>query len=604
MLMRKPLLRKTAALLFVSTLVVPFQNCSPIKGMGFQGSNLDISSTSTSPLSQYVTNGTKTVFACDPSMSRSNSILKLSNREFALALSNLLNDFSPNISAPLSLDPELLGLVAALPNDISLAEFTSQENSFLLTTKTVSGFFGATYRAAVLVSTAGTGLTNYPNTGGCLASTTITQTCHQTLVRELASRAFRRTLSVTEGNQLAASIWSSILAKADLLLDTFATIASYPDFIYKAYNMGPDSPASPRTTNIAGLELANKLSFFLTGAPADATLRAIAAAGGLENPTTFSSEFDRLISSPAGEAGLQRLFREFYGYDISSDLQYGPTFLNGASTTNLKTAMVQEMDYFFVNEVLTSRAKFQDLMTSRNSRVANAALGQIYGVAASGTAGTTLPADRPGFLTRAAFLTKKSGYYTSPVKRGRHVMERVLCEFVGDPPANAPTSVSEVQTVGQLVSTRTRYENLTMQPNTSCVSCHSKVNPYGFALEGFDTLGRRRNVESIFNTTSGLQLGDVPVNTETSVHLNFIEPVTRVFDATDMATGLASSDLATMCFAKHLKEFDARQAPSNPDFCHMNEVLNVLYGTNGTQGTVYEAIKAYVTANAFRVWKY
>ena len=256
------------------------------------------------------------------------------------------------------------------------------------------------------------------------------------------------------------------------------------------------------------------------------------------------------------------------------------------------------------DEVIAKKSRFQDLMTSKNSLVSNAALGQIYGVPANASVGTTLSPDRPGFLTRAAFLTKKSGFYTSPVKRGHFVMERVLCDPMGDPPANAPTTVSEVQDPAQLTSTRSRYENLTQRQGTSCASCHSQMNPYGFALEGFDTLGRKRPVESIFNTSTGQILGTVPVDTRTSVTINHTGASTSVIDMNDMSASLASSDKAIMCFTKHLKSFDSRKEVSSQDFCHMNEALNVLYGVNGNQGTVYDAIYAYVSSNAFRTWKY
>jgi len=551
---------------------------------------------------QVITTGNKTLFACDVNAVRKSSILKLSNREFANSLSTLLNDFSASTTSPLSNDTQLQSLFAALPSDISTLAFTAKENSFFLSSKIVSVSFDSIYRAAVLVSTATTGLTNYPNTSQCLAAATITQACHQSFVRELASRAFRRTVSTTEGNALATSIWNSTLSKADLLIETFATVASYPDFIYKAYNTGADENAT--SVAISGVELANKLSFFLTGAPASAALRTLAASGGLDNAATFKAEVDKMIASTAGQASLRRLFRESYGYDVNGDLQYNANVLSGYSTQNLQTAMVQELDHYFTNEVITKKAKFQDLMTSKESLVTQASLGQIYGVSANANASTILSEDRSGFITRAALLTKKSGYYTSPVKRGRYVMEQVLCDSVGDPPANVNPQISEDQVVGQLTSTRTRYENLTEQANTTCVGCHSKINHYGYALEAFDTLGRKRTVESIFNTTTGQILGTTPVNTAGTIKANVLIDSTPVSNATDMAIKFGTSDMAIMCFTRHVKAFDIRQPASTQDFCHMNESLNVLYGTNGNQGTVYDAIIAYVTSKEFKTWKY
>ncbi len=588
---------------FLFGIVIPFQNCS----QGFKvlpASKLNLAGLESSSSSSFVSDGVKTIFACNPADVRTNSILKLSNREFSTTLSTLLNDFSDNISTPLSNDAEYRSLLQSIPNDVALTKFVFEENSFLLSPAMVTSLFNATYKAAVLMSAGTTGLSNYPNTANCLGAATITQACHLSLVKELAARAFRRSLPATESSQLASSIWNSTLTKPELLIETFATIASTPDFIYKAYNMGPDDPTIAGAVSISGVEHANKLSYFLTGGPATPALRMIASSGGLENAATFKTEVDRMMTSSTGKANLQRLFREAYGYDVNGDLQYNATFLNGASTANLNQAMVQEMDYFFIDEVVAKKSRFQDLMTSKNSLVSNSALGQIYGVAVNPSVGTTLTADRPGFLTRAAFLTKKSGFYGSPVKRGHFIMDRVLCNSIGDPPANAPTAVNETQDPSQLLSTRSRYESLTQRQGTSCAYCHNQMNPLGYALEGFDALGRRRPVESIFNTSTGQLLGTVPIDTKTAVNLNISGALTNVMDMNDVSAGLASSDKAIMCFAKHLKTFDSRKETSSSDFCHMNEALNVLYGVNGNQGTVYDAIYAYVSSKTFRTWKY
>lgn len=550
-----------------------------------------------------VTVGSKTLFACDATQVRTNTALHLSDREFGTALTALLDEFSNSSTSLLSADTEFQNDLSNLPSDVNLLNSTQQENQFLLSGQMVSGFFEATYRAATLMSTAATGLTNYPNTSKCLASSTITQACHKTFVHELATRAFRRDVATTESDAIAATIWDATMTKSDLLLETFATIASYPDFLYQAYNSGANSATAANQTVIAGLELANKLSFYLTGGPADATLRAVAASGGLDTPATFSAQVDRLMATAAGQAHLQLLFKESYGYDVGSNLQYPSAFLNGASTTGLRDAMTAEMDFFFVDEVLNKKSSFKDLMSSRNSKVTAASLATIYGASVS-TSATTLGSERAGFLTRAAFLTKKASYYTSPVKRGRHMMERVLCDTLGDPPANAPTSVSESQIAGALQSTRTRYENLTMQPNTTCTVCHSRMNPYGFALEGFDPLGRKRTSENIYDTSAGTLLGTVPVNTATSMIISANGSQTSVSGSDDLMTSLGTSDKALMCFAKHVKEFEVRQAASAADYCQMNEVLNVMYGSGGTQGSIYDAIKAYVTSSSFRVWKY
>lgn len=549
-----------------------------------------------------ISDGVKTLFVCDPNQVPTSTILRLSNQQFGVALSALLDDFTASGGSALSNDSEYQTLLKGLPSDIAVLNSTQQANEFLISQKQIAVFFDATYRAATLMSTA-SGLANYPNTGGCLANATITQACHTNFVRELAGRAFRRALTTSEVTALESSLWNTSLTKADLILETFATIASYPDFIYRAYNTGAVNAGGANQLKISGLELANKLSFYITGAPADATLRSVASSGGLDTAATFNAQVDRLMASAAGQAQLQRLFKESYGYDAGSNLQYNSTFLNGASTQGLRDAMTAEMDFFFVDEVLNKKSTFKGLMTSQNSKVTASSLAQIYGVTASSSA-TTLPPERSGFLTRAAFLTKKAGNYASPVKRGRHVMERVLCDTLGDPPANAPTAVPEDQVMGLLQSTRTRYENLTMKSGTTCAVCHNVVNPYGFALEGFDSLGRLRMSENIYDAASNALLGTVPVDSSASVRLSSNGDLTPVTSGASLTSALGTSDKAIMCFAKHVKEFEIRQPAAAADNCQMNEVLNVMYGTDSNQGSIYDAIKAYVSSPSFKIWKY
>ncbi len=539
----------------------------------------------------------RTGFSCDPNLVAKTPIIKLSNREYKTALFSLLDDFSTSLSG----DATLAAYVANIPWDVVKADrFASKEQNFLLTFQTSKAYFNSSFRAGVLVANSNN-LGNYPNTGSCLTSGTITQSCHQMFVREFGSRAFRKNLSVTDGNILAAGLWDSSLSKSDLITLTFTTITQMPDFMYRVYDQGTQSVRGARVLSLTGAELASKLSFFLIGKPPDAELRSLATSGQILNRTTLNQQADRLLATPDAQDTIKRLFRENYGYDKFDNFNYSEQFLSGLSSGNLTSSMPQELDNLFVDVVLTRKSTFRDLMTTQDSDITSKELADVYGVSAVGK--NTLQPNRAGFINRAAFLARKSGNYTSPIKRGLAILENVLCEAIGDPPPNAPTSVSEEQIMGQYHSTRERYARLSEVKGTACILCHSRINSLGYTFETFDSIGRARQAERIFLTSSGPSVATVAIDTQTIVPDLRAMP-TSIRDSADLATDLSNNDKAMMCFTKQLKNFQSRVSATAADGCQMNASLKTLYGTSGNQGSIHAAIKELILSEDFKLWSY
>ena len=356
--------------------------------------------------------------------------------------------------------------------------------------------------------------------------------------------------------------------------------------------------ATTNTLQLTAHELASKVSYFLTGTPPDSTLRNLATSGEILNNTVLDQQVDRLINSARAREVFARLFRESYGYDIFSNFSYPTSYLEGINTNGLQTAMIDELDQYFFSEINTQNSTFAQLLTSRRSQISNTSLAQIY----ESTTGTVqLPAERSGFLNRAAFLTKRSGLRASPIKRGLVVLENVLCSSVGLPPPNAPTALPDLP-AGTILSTREVTHRNTETAGTSCVNCHGRINPLGYAFEGFDTLGRLRTVESIYDSSNTI-IGQVPVVTQAS-STDLGTRSVSYSNSMDLATELGRSDRAMLCFAKHLKSFESRRPASASDNCHMNEIVSTLYGTNQGPGTVKAAVKRFIMSDQFKYWNY
>ncbi len=534
-------------------------------------------------------------FSCTPGIVSKTPLLKLTNREFRASLNQLLDGFSTNLKT----DAQLVSLYNNLPLDsIVVDRNTLKEQSQLVTQLSTNGFFDTAYRAGQLVAQNATGLSSYPGTNGCLSQGTITQACHRNFVRQLSSVAFRKPISANEATAISNQFWDSSLTKENLLIMTFTGIAQSPDFIYKALFNGTTDPTRENLVSLNNHELATKLSYFITGGPPDSTLRNLADSGQLSSNDVISAQVDRLLQTPGAQDMIRRLFRESLGYDIYDSFNYANSYLDGISTNGLQQAMTGELDSFFTELVLNQRAPFSSLFTSRYSNINNASLRQIYGV--SGTGVITLPEERMGFLNRAAMLTKRSGYRASPIKRGLHVLEHVLCVNVGEPPPSAPTSLPDLGS-GAL-TTRQSTEGSSEAPGSSCVQCHGRFNSFGYAFENFDTLGRLRSSERVFDGMGNLT-ATLPINTRASS--TEIGANTVSFDhSMDLSQELGQSDRAMMCFTKHLKKFEARKNPTSADNCQMNQSLQSLYGNSENQGTLTEAIKQMVLSEEFRYWSY
>lgn len=527
-------------------------------------------------------------FACTIGDMQKTPLVKLTNREYKNALFALLNLFDVSLRN----DATLLTLIDAFPTDIAIENRdTNKEQSLLVTGPISNALFNASYRAAELVASATSGLTSFT---ACLSSATITQSCHQTFMLNLASRAFRRQLTTTEGNAVAARFWDASLSKTDLLKTSFAGVAMMPDFLYKIYDQGTPISSGSSILSLTGGEMAAKMAWFLTGAPPDATLKAVGDNGTILTDAVIIQQVDRLLATTAARDMVRRLFRESYGYDVFTRLDYDSTYSGGMNTTGLSDVMTTELDNYFVEVVLNQSGSFLDAMTSRYSNATDSRLLSIYGVSSS----ASLPEVRSGFLSRAAMLTKRSGFTTSPIKRGLGIIEHVLCQDIGLPPPSAPTSLPT--TTEDLITTRMKTAHATEASGSSCVLCHGRFNNLGYAFENFDSLGRFRTSETIYKNSA--VIGSLTVDPSYTSSEITGKSVTGS-GPRQMVEHIGKSDRALMCFVQHLKRFEARVPAEASANCQMNASLKTMYGDNTTQGSIVGAIKSLVLSPEFRRWK-
>jgi len=258
-----------------------------------------------------------------------------------------------------------------------------------------------------------------------------------------------------------------------------------PQFLYLAE---PVQDGERRALSAA--EIATRLSYFLWGAPPDATLRDLAARGELMKPEVLAGQTTRLLDDPRSKGFTRPFVHQWFTLErldfFEFNRQLFPRFDNST-----KLAAREEVFATF-EHILRENASVRELLKSDYAMI-NPVLAEYYGIA--GVKGdafqkVSLPKDsaRGGLLGMAAVMAMGgNGEHTSPVERGAWVLRKLLNE----PPPPAPANIPQItRLAGQVLTTRERLTR--HQEDAQCASCHRKIDPVGFGLENFDAAGQWR----------------------------------------------------------------------------------------------------------------
>ena len=265
--------------------------------------------------------------------------------------------------------------------------------------------------------------------------------------------------------------------------------------------VAPDTPYA-----VTDLELASRLSFFLWSSIPDDELLDVAERRALSQPAELERQVRRMIADPRSN----ELTTNFTGQwlqlrNLATLVRPGAPY-SVAFDERLRQAMITETELFFDHVVREDRG-ILELLTADYTYL-NGRLAGHYGipnVQGAHFRRVTLPPDSPrgGLLGHGSILTLTShAIRTSPVLRGKWILNNILGTPPPDPPPNVP-ALEDRQTQLRVGTMRERMS--AHRDNPVCAACHSMIDPAGFALEGFDAIGRSRVVGEYFNTldTSG-----------------------------------------------------------------------------------------------------
>ena len=318
--------------------------------------------------------------------------------------------------------------------------------------------------------------------------------CARKIVERLGTEAYRRPLTAADVDELMAFYRQGAAAggfEGGVRTSLQAMLASL-HFLFRVEEV-PAGVAPGGIYPIGPMDLASRLSFFLWGTIPDRPLIDVARTGALAQPEVFARQVRRMLADPKAEALATRFASQYVRLQdldkIEPDALDYPYY-----DDTLAEAMRRETELLFDHLVRQDRPVME--MLTADYTFVNERLARHYGFA--GVSGPEFrkvmyPDDlRRGLLGHASILTLTShGNRTSPVLRGKWVMEVLL----GSPPPPPPPNVPDLDQTGDAVDGRflSVAEQLAMhRKNPACSSCHNVIDPIGLALDGFDVTGSWR----------------------------------------------------------------------------------------------------------------
>ncbi|MBI1347785.1 DUF1592 domain-containing protein [bacterium] len=300
-------------------------------------------------------------------------------------------------------------------------------------------------------------------------------------------RVWRRPVTSAEVDQfmgLFAEYRTQFTTFEEAMIEVLATTLATPEFLYLTQKSAADDATGPEM--ISDVELASRLSFFLWSSIPDEPLMQLAEQGTLHETDVLTAQVSRMLADPRSQRFSQNFVQQWLGLD-------GLQSITHVTDSSLLEAMEEEPIAFFA-EVLERNGSLFDFIHS-DYVVVNERLARHYGIpGVYGPHFRAVPVEarqnRGGVLTHAAVLTMNSdGQDSHVLKRGVWLLERML----QDPPPPPPPNVPQVDLTDPNILKMTLKERLiNHRSKPACISCHSKIDPWGIAFENYDALGLYR----------------------------------------------------------------------------------------------------------------
>jgi len=439
----------------------------------------------------------------------------------------------------LELGHTLRALLPTLPSTFDVTTGVPDDNAIQLAFSlpgTVSDVEVKRFMDLAEASLAAVGPGSASNTFDCAGADETT--CARAFVTSFGKRAYRRPVDSSEVDDLM-TLYQKLRTDPDMAYDFRGALSvlveamlQSPGFLYR-WERGLAAPkADGPLVKFDDYEMASRLSYFIWNSMPDDALLAAADAGQLSTPDQVAAQAQRLLADTRADDTL--------GDFISQWLELGPlssSVKDSNAFPDFSPALVPSMvseTLAFTRDVLRGSAPtFTNLLTAKYT-FADAPLAKYYGVTPDGSGRVDLSSNaRLGLLTQASLMAVKgNSYRTSPVRRGKFILNRLLCTVVPPPPPNV---VPELPAPDPKLTVRQQMAE--HRSNPACAGCHNQMDALGFAFEHFDGAGKYRQLDGVntIDASGSTTLDGKPISFN---------------DAGELAALLAKSSEAQACFAR------------------------------------------------------
>lgn len=417
-----------------------------------------------------------------------------------------------------------------------------------------------------------------------LQSSTVSDSCYNSIVREITLRVWRRPVSETAANNEFARLKAILKNGSSFDLgfrDFVKALVMSPHFL--VVSLHPSTALSAgQAFNLDSYQLASRLSFFIWQSTPDDTLLNLAKSGALNDAATLQEQVGRMLKDTKAKRFASVMTEEWL--EVNNILGLGLTTINNATLNS----MVLETRYMF-EDIVTNDESFVNLLSADYSFL-NKTLADYYGVPFPGTNTsqfykTSLASTpRRGVLNHASFLVASAGApnKSHPVLRGKKVALKMGCMEVAPPPADIDTSLP-----ANLPMNATPKETLAVHTERAqCAGCHRVMDPFGLALETYDARGIWR--------TNYMDLSGQPVDPSGTL------PTGESFSTTqDFMRTLRESAKIKSCVVRNVMSLGlTRKVASTDDQCDAQKISEVYMTPNAKFSDLITNI---VTSRQFRM---
>ncbi|MCH7934179.1 MAG: DUF1592 domain-containing protein [Gemmatimonadetes bacterium] len=380
------------------------------------------------------------------------------------------------------------------------------------------------------------------------------EACASEILGRLARRAYRRPVTGQDVQTLLGFFHEGLEARGSFdagIQFALEFLLSDPDFLLRV-TRDPEAAGAGEVYRLSDLDVASRLSFFLWSSIPDEELLDLAERGQLANPEVREEQVRRMLADPRAVSALVDGFAAqwlnvrrvgevvvdplvYPNFDESlleafqreTELFVGNTLREDRSVLELLTA-----DYTYVNERLARHYGFPGIYGSRFRRITLPDLEQRGGLLAQG-----------GLLAATSYPGR-----TSPVLRGKWLLDNVL----GSPPPAPPANVPEFPENEPGTTPKSVRERLELhRADFACATCHATIDPLGFALENFDAIGGWRTVDESGNPIDAL--GSWPGGRE--LH-GFSDLRAMLVDPPERFVGTVTEKLMSYALGRRLEYYD------------------------------------------------